>query len=109
MPDPESHSPPGDAAASPLHHPTLSAAAKGAARFDSNDESRLTRHPLHKVSEITLRPISTGVLFLAATIQTAGDMLQLSCSEPAELMESTLGYAGKVEDITLKPLVPTGS
>jgi len=48
------------------------------------------------------------VLFLAATIQTAGDVLQLSSNEPAKLMESTLGYAGKVEDITIKPLAPTG-
>jgi hypothetical protein len=62
----------------------------------------------YKVSDITLRPISTGLLFLAATIQTAGDMLQLSCSEPAKLIESALGYAGKAEGITLKPLVPAG-
>ena len=51
-----------------------------------------------------LRPISTGVVFLVITIRGASDMLKLSCSEPAELIERVLGYAGKVEDITLKPL-----
>lgn len=35
-------------------------------------------------------------------------MLQLSCSEPAKLIESALGYARKVEGITLKPLAPAG-
>ena len=41
------------------------------------------------------------------TIQTVNDMLKLPCSEPAELIERLLGYAGKVEDITFKPLAST--
>jgi len=39
---------------------------------------------------------------------TAGDMLQLSSNEPVKLMESALGYAGKAEDITIKPLALAG-
>ena len=87
--------------------PALSSARRLAAKLvdqptpDSNDDG--ISHA-NKVSEITLRPISTGVVFLVATIQTASGMLKLSCSEPAELIERVLGYAGKVEDITLKPL-----
>jgi hypothetical protein len=40
--------------------------------------------------------------------QTAGNMLQLSSNEPAKLMESALGYAGKADDITIKPLALAG-
>jgi hypothetical protein len=72
-PDPESHSPPAEAAVPLLKHPAFSATGKGAARLDSNYRGRLIQHSLHKVNEITLRPISTRVSFLAATIHTAGD------------------------------------
>ena len=106
-PGSESHWPPAKAAASPLHL-AFPGAAKATARLDNND-GRSIQHPLHKADEISLRPISTGVLFVAATIQTAGDMPKLSCNEPAKLIESALGYTGNVERITIKPLAPAGS
>jgi hypothetical protein len=48
-------------------------------------------------------------MFLAVTIQTAGDMLQLSSDEPAKLIESASAYAGKAEDVSIKPLGPVGT
>lgn len=90
--------------------PSISSARRPATKLvgqptpSSNDDGISVQYHSHKVREITLRPISTGVVFLVATIQTASDMLKLSCSEPAELIERVLGYAGKVEDITLKTL-----
>ena len=75
MSSPESHLPSDKTVASSLHDHTLSETAKGTARLESNGDGRPIHQHLHKVSEITLRPISMGVLFLAATIQTAGDVL----------------------------------
>jgi hypothetical protein len=46
---------------------------------------------------------------MAVTIQTAGDMLQMSSGEPAKLIESASAYTGKVEDVALKPLGPAGT
>ena len=107
-PSSESHWPPAKASASPLHL-AFPETAKGTARLADNDDIRSIQHPLHKVDEISLRPISMGVLFVAATVQTAGAMPELSCSEPAKLIESALGYAGKIERITIKPLALAGS
>ena len=108
-PNLESHFPSTKAVASPFHHLAFSETAEDAVRLDSNNDSGLIQHPLHQVNEIMLRLILMGVLFMAATIQTASAMLELSCSEPAKLIESALGYAGKVERITIKPLAPAGS
>ncbi len=33
----------------------------------------------------------------------------MSCSKPAELVESALGYAGKVEDVAFKPWASSGA
>ena len=107
-PGSESHWLPAKAAASPLHL-AFPGTTKGAAHLDNNDDGRSIQYPLHKVDEISLRPISMGVLFVAATIQTANTMPELSCSEPSKLIESALGYAGKVEHITIKPLALVGS
>ena len=106
-PGSESQWPPAEAATS--LHLAFPGTAEGAARLDNNDDGRSIQHPLHKVDEISLRPISMGVLFIATTIQTAAAMPESSCSEPAKLIESALGYAGKVERITIKLLAPAGS
>jgi hypothetical protein len=57
-----------------------------------------------KVDEIIFRPASAGDLFLVATIRSTDDKPRLSCLEPTELLESTLGNMG-----TVKPSAPTGS
>ena len=54
-------------------------------------------------------PTQRHEMFLAVTIQTAGDVLQMSTSEPAKLIESALGHAGKVEDVAIKPLGQAGT
>jgi hypothetical protein len=59
----------------------------------------LIQYPSHKVTE----------MFLAVTIQTAGNMLKMSSSEPTKLIESALGYSGKAEDVTIKPLGLAGT
>ena len=98
-----------ETAASPLSHPTLPRTGKSAAQLGNNGDGMPIQHDSLKVDEIILRPASAGVLFLVATIRTTGDPLQLACLEPAELLESTLGYMGKVDSITVKPSAPAGS
>jgi hypothetical protein len=60
------------------------------------------------VTDITLRPVSTGVLFLAATIQAAGDSIAFSHNEPATLLSKVLSQGGKIEGVTLKLLPSSG-
>ena len=98
-----------ETAASSLSHPTLSRTGKGAAQLGNNSDGMPIQHYSLKVDEIILRPASAEVLFLVATIRTTGDTLQLSCLEPAELLESTLGHTWKVDGLTLKPFAPAGS
>jgi len=106
---PEAQSLSAETAVSPLSHPTLPGTGKGAAHFGNNGDEMPIQHESLKVDEIILRPASAGVLFLVATIRTTGDTLQLSCFEPAELLENTLGNVGKVDSLTLKPSVSAGS
>jgi len=76
------------------------------ARSDNNGIGRpRQQHTRHKLTDITLRPVSSGVSFFAAIIQADCNMSP-SCSEPVMLVESALGYAGKIDDITIKPLGP---
>lgn len=83
------------------HRPALTAARDGAAclKSQSHDEARSTQYPSPKVTE----------MFVAVTIQTAGDMLQISLDDPAKLIESASAYAGRAEDVTIKPLCSAGT
>ncbi|KAF2435351.1 hypothetical protein EJ08DRAFT_720211 [Tothia fuscella] len=63
---------------------------------------------LPKVIEITLRPISARVLFLAATIQATGDSVAFSYSAPETLLCEVPGHTGKAEAVTIKPLPSSG-
>ena len=58
--------------------------------------------------EITLRPVSVGVSFLAATIQATGDSVAFSHSEPATLLSEVLGQVGKIDGVTLKLMLLSG-
>jgi hypothetical protein len=60
------------------------------------------------VIDITLRPVSTGVSLLAATIQATGDSVAFSHGEPATLLSEVLGQGGKIEGVTLKPMPSSG-
>jgi len=77
------------------------------ARSDNNDIGRPSQQPTrHKLTDITLRPVSSGVSFFAAIIQADRNMPIFSCSELVMLVESALGHAGKIDNITTKPLGP---
>jgi hypothetical protein len=54
----------------------------------------MIQYPKYKVTEV----------FLAPTIQFAGDMLQMSSGEPTKPIESAESYEGKAEGVPIKPL-----
>ena len=85
----------------PLYRHAFSTVGKGAVKvdLDGNNDYRSSQGHQHKFTEICL----------AVTFQAAGDVLQLSSTEPAKLVESVLGYAGKAEDVAIKPLGSAGS
>ncbi|KAF2431956.1 hypothetical protein EJ08DRAFT_659634 [Tothia fuscella] len=76
--------------------------------IDRNGVGASPQDPLYKVIDITLRPVSTGVSFLAATIQAAGDSVAFSHSEPATLLSEVLGQGGMIEGVTLKTMPSSG-
>jgi len=88
---------------------TVSASAKSRGlTINRNGIGISPQDPLNKVIDITLRPVSTGVSFLAATIQAAGDSIAFSHNEPATLLSEVLGQGGKIEGVTLMPLPSSG-
>lgn len=94
-------------ASMPAQTATASAKSRGLA-IDRNSGRASPQDPLYNVIDITLRPVSTGVSFLAATIQATGDSVAFSYSEPATLLSEVLGQGGKIEGVTLKPMLSSG-
>jgi hypothetical protein len=98
---------PGPIAAAPestLTQPAIASVKNYGLGIDYNGVSGPSQDPMHRVTEITLRPISIRFSFLVATIQAVSDSVGFSHSEPATLLSEVLGQGGKIEGVTLKPM-----